>query len=724
MAIVTIKFGSAGTGRDVATLAAAWAAVPADVVASGNSYILEAYNDSEFVVGSNLVLTGKTTDAAHTILIRPAAGHSFRDHANVATNALVYNQANGVGMRFNFNYTEGLTINNDWVTVQGMQFWHSGGGNVTGVLIGTGRTGSVIDNCLVRMTSSNTGVAGISLNSGTVRSTHITLLGATSTGVYMGSSTSKAENVTVARVSTQARAGYGFNAPGLTGGSIINCAVFNAPFGVNNSFTGSNNASDGVVGFGTNNKENLVFADQFVDTTNDFRTKAGSALIDAGTAPNAANTLAPTGVRQQGTAADIGFWEFPSATQAPTATITAINVSGRTVTISGTTTGTPTSGLASIAPAAGAGNNAVAQGPTALTLGTGTFTVQFTNVVVGRYSPALTVSNTAFPNVAASNSVGTFDIVGALATSVIQDPMNGGQVLTIHGTTSGSPTSGSLSVPAAATNPNGAVAQTVALTLGAGTYTVSVTLSAGNYDAPVLTFTTAAGTSLPQAGTSPVSVMGFSGNPEAPPANPPAAATVTGVTVTPGTSTGTQQFAATVQGTNSPSQAVTWTKTGGGTISSSGLFTAPAATGSVQTITITATSDADPTKSGTATVTIAATAPTPTVTAVTVAPSTANVAGGATQQFDATVTGTNSPSQAVTWAATAGTVSSSGLFTAPAATSAIQTVTVTATSVANTARSGTAIITVPALPPVDPDPVDPPYEGEAPYIVYLTTALL
>lgn len=173
--------------------------------------------------------------------------------------------------------------------------------------------------------------------------------------------------------------------------------------------------------------------------------------------------------------------------------------------------------------------------------------------------------------------------------------------------------------------------------------------------------------------------------------------TVTGVSVSPSTATGSTTFAATVAGTSSPSQVVTWSTTGG-SINSGGAFTQPAATGSIQTITITATSAQDPTKSGTATVTIAAASST--VTGVTVAPPTAVVPGGTNITLAATVAGLFSPSQAVTWTTTAGSVNSGGTATAPAATSTIQTVTVTATSNQDPTKSGTATLTVPvALAP-------------------------
>lgn len=177
--------------------------------------------------------------------------------------------------------------------------------------------------------------------------------------------------------------------------------------------------------------------------------------------------------------------------------------------------------------------------------------------------------------------------------------------------------------------------------------------------------------------------------------------TVTGVTVAPSSVTvagsASQQFSATVAGTNSPSQAVTWSASAG-SINTSGLFTAPAAGASIQTITITATSVASGAFAGTATVTVPASGgQVPTVTSVAVSPATASVSGGTTRQFSATVSGTNSPSQAVVWTTSAGTISTSGLLTAPAAAGVAQTLTVTATSTLDGTKSGTAIVTVPAV---------------------------
>ena len=76
---------------------------------------------------------------------------------------------------------------------------------------------------------------------------------------------------------------------------------------------------------------------------------------------------------------------------------------------------------------------------------------------------------------------------------------------------------------------------------------------------------------------------------------------------------------------------------------------------------------------------------------VSVSPTTATVASGGTAQFSAQVT--NTSNTAVTWSSTSGTVSTTGLFTAPTVT-ATKTVTVTATSVADNTKSASATVTV------------------------------
>lgn len=151
----------------------------------------------------------------------------------------------------------------------------------------------------------------------------------------------------------------------------------------------------------------------------------------------------------------------------------------------------------------------------------------------------------------------------------------------------------------------------------------------------------------------------------------------------------TRAFTATVA--NASTQAVTWSLTGPGTISSTGLYTAPPSVAVITTATVRATAAADGVTTGTATVTLY-----PPV-GITVSPMAAALYAGQTRQITATVT--NAANTAVMWTLTGpGTISASGLYTAPASITAFATATVTATAVADpTKTASTAISLYPPL---------------------------
>jgi hypothetical protein len=142
---------------------------------------------------------------------------------------------------------------------------------------------------------------------------------------------------------------------------------------------------------------------------------------------------------------------------------------------------------------------------------------------------------------------------------------------------------------------------------------------------------------------------------------------------------GQQQFTASVLGTSNTG--VAWKATAG-TVTMSGLYTAPSTAG---TYTVTATSAADSTKSASSTITVSQ----PAQVSISVSPYTANIQTGGQQQFTASVLGTSNTG--VAWKANGGTVTTSGLYTAP---STAGTYTVTATSVADSTKSASSTITV------------------------------
>lgn len=182
------------------------------------------------------------------------------------------------------------------------------------------------------------------------------------------------------------------------------------------------------------------------------------------------------------------------------------------------------------------------------------------------------------------------------------------------------------------------------------------------------------------------------------------------VTVAPSTATvvinALQQYTATVTGNSNT--AVNWFVNGVaggnstvGTISTSGLFQAPAAVPSPATVTISAVSQADNATSGTAQATIANPSTTDTIT---VSPTPVQVYAGALQAFSASDNGT--ATTAVNWYVegtqggntTFGTIDTSGSYTAPAAVPSPATITVEAVLQADATAIGTASVTIVAAP--------------------------
>ncbi len=151
------------------------------------------------------------------------------------------------------------------------------------------------------------------------------------------------------------------------------------------------------------------------------------------------------------------------------------------------------------------------------------------------------------------------------------------------------------------------------------------------------------------------------------------------------------QCSATVQGTGSYNSAVKWF-VNAGSINANGLFLAPASAGNVV---ITATSLQDTSKFGSTNVTVQP-AP-PAISSVGVACNSSTLAPGATSLCIAAVQGIGAYSSSVRWSASAGSINSNGLFSAPSSSG---TVTITATSIEDGSKSGSAAITVqPQQPP-------------------------
>lgn len=201
-----------------------------------------------------------------------------------------------------------------------------------------------------------------------------------------------------------------------------------------------------------------------------------------------------------------------------------------------------------------------------------------------------------------------------------------------------------------------------------------------------------------------LSSCGGGGSPPPPPPPPPSP-TITSVTISPNSANlfvkGTQQFTASVQGTGNFNSAVTWFVNdvqGGngtaGTISTGGLYTAPATVPNPTSVTVKAQSVQDSSKAGPATVTI-----NPEKVQINISPTSGSVQLGSPFQFSATVTGTANTS--VFWSvnnfvggqSSVGLIDQNGLYTAPANLPA-NTVIISATSYEDTTKTAAATVTI------------------------------
>jgi trimeric autotransporter adhesin len=152
---------------------------------------------------------------------------------------------------------------------------------------------------------------------------------------------------------------------------------------------------------------------------------------------------------------------------------------------------------------------------------------------------------------------------------------------------------------------------------------------------------------------------------------------------------GTQQFSATVSG--SSDIVVVWSispASGAGTISASGLYTAPNDLTAGTSVTVKATSHANANVSSRTTATIASNE-----SVGAISPANPTVSTGAQQQFTATVSGSSNDTS-VSWSAVSGSMTSGGLYTAPATVPATATDTVTAKSNADPSKSASTTVTI------------------------------
>lgn len=304
---------------DYSTLQAWEDACPADLVTADQVWIAECYDQGELTSAASNLLTiaGITADDDCYLIIRCATGASFRDKAGVRTNPLFYDASAGVAIRKTSNYGYGINATIYKLVLQGLQI-QTLGTNSQPIQAGNAFTQAIalIDGCIFH------GQFGIAVADSTceaIITNCIALFTLSNYGFWVGGRSSTAgysqlHGCTSIKLGSAGGTSFLLDNYGST--MIRNCAGFGASsFKTGNSspISGSGfNATDQASAYGSSNQTSLTFADQFEDSTNDFRAVSTGSLKNG--TPDATNLPVDiSNTARDATTPYIGVWEVVAA---------------------------------------------------------------------------------------------------------------------------------------------------------------------------------------------------------------------------------------------------------------------------------------------------------------------------------------------------------------------------------------------------------------------------
>ncbi len=295
----TDSIGSGG-GRDWSNVADWWAAIPATLT---ENEVGELYNDSEVTVTSAYVLSGKTA-GPFTINLRPAAGQGFKDSTGNPSFKLSYQPTLGVAFKCSTDYAQIFNLNNAKTTLSGLQMKHTSSSATANCITFSGADqplkdcitdqvhalSSSVVNCLILHRRNIGSAIDISYGRRALACTIVGLGGSSGPGVkHIGGGAQETLKNTIIVGYTVA-----IESPGDSG--------FTAE-----SDNNAIDTNDTIVG--ANSIKNIVPANVFISTTDDFRLKAGAVTIGAGV-PDGTNYPNDIVGTARGAQVDIGCYEF------------------------------------------------------------------------------------------------------------------------------------------------------------------------------------------------------------------------------------------------------------------------------------------------------------------------------------------------------------------------------------------------------------------------------
>lgn len=276
MTSVVKSIGSGG-GNDYADPASFWAAIPSSCVLADQQWIGEFDKTTEFTGSAPLLtMTPKGTDATRNIILRCKAGHAFNDNAGKLSNALDYNAANGVALRSTGGSGAPIVIAaDDYIELYDLQIAGLTGEQLAVEQSVTG-TNVKVNRCIAKQDTSASGGGPFKMNGGSVSNSLCITTGGGSG--YISAFSAGFHNCTAVQTGAATNTGFhdGYDSPLFLNSVSLGFGTSFGTFSVNGS--SDYNATDKSSAPGAHSVGSLVFANQVVSVTNDFRVKSGNGL--------------------------------------------------------------------------------------------------------------------------------------------------------------------------------------------------------------------------------------------------------------------------------------------------------------------------------------------------------------------------------------------------------------------------------------------------------------
>lgn len=321
--MATKSIGS--SGRDYATLAL-WAAYVNALTNISVAERGECYNDSEFTFSSKLTLGGWTLSGG-SVTLACGSGQSFYDNAGKLTNALRYNQSNGVGVNSTVSYDVSIQITGNAFTMDGLQVKNTRSdaqGIIELVPTGTGGPASTLKRCIYQGNGRST-YTPLKIWQYAAENLLVITTSTSNGGITANSAGGNVPTLTDCTViSVNSSSGAGITS-GYTNGCVAkNCAVagFATDYSGTASSSSTNNATDkgsfGGTNWGGSGQTSLVATTEWQSVTagsEDLRVKSTAVKLPG----NGATTGPAIDIVGQTRSAPytIGAWQYVAAGGSP-----------------------------------------------------------------------------------------------------------------------------------------------------------------------------------------------------------------------------------------------------------------------------------------------------------------------------------------------------------------------------------------------------------------------